>query len=139
MSWRARQRRVGNRCLAATCLAVLIVTAPAFAAVARPAAAAQATDTIAIWGIGQISCGRFVQERERGAGAYGPFDATFRQWLLGFLTALNWSDPERPDLLAGTDAEGAMLWVENHCRSQPLDTFFDAALALRRELVGKAR
>ncbi|MBL8661155.1 MAG: hypothetical protein JNM75_15570 [Rhodospirillales bacterium] len=94
---------------------------------------------MAIWGIGQISCGRFVQERERRPGAYGAYDATFRQWLLGFMTALNWSDPAQRDLLAGSDAEGAMLWVENYCRGQPLDTFFDATLALRRELIEKVR
>lgn len=94
---------------------------------------------VATWGIGQISCGRFIQERERRAGAHGPYDATFRQWLLGFITALNWMDPDRRDLLEGSDAEGAMLWVENYCRAKPLDTFLDAALALRQELGNKAR
>lgn len=94
---------------------------------------------VVIWGIGQISCGRFIQERERRAGPYGSYDATFRQWLLGFITALNWAGPDRRDLLAGADAEGAMLWIENYCRARPLDTFFDAALALRRELAEKSR
>lgn len=110
------------------------------ALLADPATAADQAETdVAIWGIGQISCGRFIQERERRAGPYGSYDATFRQWLLGFITALNWSEPQRRDLLAGADAEGAMLWVENYCRAQPLDTFFDATVALQRELAGRNR
>ncbi len=55
------------------------------------------------------------------------------------MTALNWSDSDQRDMLAGSDAEGAMLWVENYCRNHPLDTFFDATLALRRELSEKPR
>lgn len=103
------------------------------------AAAEERGAGVATWGIGQISCGRFVQERERRPGNRGPYDATFRQWLLGFITALNWSAADRRDLLEGSDAEGAMLWVENYCRGKPLDTFLDAALALRQELANKPR
>lgn len=113
-------------------LSVIVLVCRAGAADAQERAAGVAT-----WGIGQISCGRFITERERRAGAHGPYDATFRQWLLGFITALNWMDPNRQDLLEGSDAEGAMLWVENYCRTHPLDTFFDAALALRQELAAR--
>lgn len=128
------RRRRHVRCSRPRCLASLLLSC-----MLTGAAAAEEAREVSIWGIGQISCGRFVQERERPAGPYGAYDATFRQWLLGFITALNWSDPQRRDRLAGTDAEGAMLWVENHCRTQPLDTFFDAALALERELSRKGR
>lgn len=125
-----------RRCI----LAVIGLALAAFAgATGAPAAAEERAAGVATWGIGQISCGRFIQERERRTGSHGPYDATFRQWLLGFITALNWSDPRRRDLLEGSDAEGAMLWVENHCRAKPLDTFFDAALALRQELSNKQR
>jgi hypothetical protein len=105
---------------------------------AGSALAEDRTQGVVVWGIGQINCGRFVQERERRPGVRGPYDATFRQWFLGFATALNWIMLSNRDLLASTDAEGAMTWLEDYCRAKPDDTFFDAAVALQHEFSTRA-
>ena len=36
-----------------------------------------------------------------------------------------------PDFLVGTDFDGLMVWIDNYCRANPLDTIGAAEVALR--------
>jgi len=78
------------------------------------------------WGVGGMTCGEFVVAREFPDSPVGPYDATFRQWLLGFATAFNIKDPDTADLLGGETAESAMIWIETYCRINPQQEFFQA-------------
>ena len=71
------------------------------------------------WGVGAFSCTSFVEAREFPDSPVGPYDATFRQWLMGFATAFNLKDPDyvalfpklaapEPDAGGGDGAVGAL-------------------------------
>ena len=68
------------------------------------------------WGVGSFSCTQFVESREMPDSPIGPYDATFRQWLMGYATAFNIMDETTSDLLGRTSIERTMNWIENYCR-----------------------
>ena len=78
------------------------------------------------WGVGAFSCTSFVEAREFPDSPVGPYDATFRQWLMGFATAFNLKDPSTADLLGRTSVERAMSWIEGYCRKNGDKEFFAA-------------
>jgi len=78
------------------------------------------------WGVGALSCGNFVEAREFPDSPIGPYDATFRQWLMGFATAFNIKDSSTSDLLGRTSVERAMKWIETYCRTHEDEEFFAA-------------
>lgn len=62
-----------------------------------------------------------------------------RYWVFGYLSGLNtaWGGSYRSgaDLLAKIDDERQVLvWMDNHCRSHPLDTLQKSAHQFYREL-----
>jgi hypothetical protein len=80
-----------------------------------------------IYGIGNKSCGAYVEARRHNTTAA----LYFGNWLTGFLSAVNFENASYyPNILEGTDIEGAMLWLENHCRSHPTEAFGIASMAL---------
>ncbi len=78
------------------------------------------------WGVGAMSCARYVEAREMPDTPVGPFDVTFRQWLMGFTTAFNVKDSATTDLLGRTSVERAMNWIEIYCRKNQDKEFFTA-------------
>jgi hypothetical protein len=101
------------------------------------AAGAQSTspDTqYMIWGWGSESCGSWSAAAQRG-----PSDSrriVYKSWLTGFLTASN-----LPGIAVGrpvydTDAEGAVGWVDNYCKTYPLKKIVDASMQLTFKLEG---
>lgn len=78
------------------------------------------------WGLGAMSCASYVEAREFPDSPVGPYDATFRQWLMGFATAFNLQDPSTADLLGRTSVERAMKWIESYCRKNATEEFFTA-------------
>ncbi len=78
------------------------------------------------WGVGAMSCASYVEAREFPDSPIGPYDATFRQWLMGFATAFNITDNSTADLLGHTSVERAMNWIEGYCRKNGEKEFFSA-------------
>ena len=78
------------------------------------------------WGVGTMSCASYVESRDFPDTPTGPYDATFRQWLMGFTTAFNIKDQSTSDLLGYTSVERAMSWIEGYCRKSPDKEFFSA-------------
>lgn len=78
------------------------------------------------WGVGAWSCSSYVEAREFPDSPIGPYDATFRQWLMGFATAFNIQDNTTADLLGRTSVERAMNWIEGYCRKNGDKEFFAA-------------
>ncbi|NQV48563.1 MAG: hypothetical protein HQ504_12405 [Rhodospirillaceae bacterium] len=78
------------------------------------------------WGVGAMTCANYVDAREFPDSPIGPYDATFRQWLMGFATAFNIKDSSTSDLLGNTSVERAMGWIEGYCRKHGDEEFFTA-------------
>ena len=74
-------------------------------------------------GEGLRSCGAWTKERQ----AESPQSALFATWVLGYVTGMNWVDYSEPDFLMKTDAFGILAWVDNYCRTHPVDTINRAA------------
>lgn len=83
------------------------------------------------------TCGTYVTARDGArAGAHGR-ENMYANWLTGFITAYNMQTPDNYDVAASTDVPSMMLWLENHCRKHPLESFDDAVNALVIELMPK--
>jgi hypothetical protein len=55
-----------------------------------------------------------------------------RGWLLGFLSGIGYVNRDGDDPLDGVDAEGVWAWIDNYCRSYPIQKIGDAAAAFYR-------
>ena len=107
--------------LAGVCLIVMALTAQASA------------QNRLIFGEGLTSCGTWTQARQAGTVKAG----LAAQWVAGWLSGRNRQDGS-PDFLVGTDFDGLMAWIDNYCRSNPLDSVGTAAFRLTTELQSRA-
>lgn len=80
--------------------------------------AADAQGNYAIWGAGGRSCNQFAQSRPDAAKA-----ATFRDYLMGYLTAVNTLVPETYDALGGESLETSLSWLSDYCDAHKMDSF----------------
>jgi hypothetical protein len=96
-----------------------------------------------VWGAGNDSCSRYLQEyAARPSGRF----AEEISWLQGSLTALNidavvkmsdrlgWEQSGDFDLLKHADVAGLESWVLNYCRANAAKNLNDAAAAFMIEL-----
>ena len=68
-----------------------------------------------------------------------PQREVFRKWVFGFLSGANWANENsKADFLQGTDPEGLIAWVDNYCRSNPLNGLARATQELVYELERRA-
>ena len=90
-------------------------------------------------GIGSLSCGTWTRERGQG-GTQADID---KEWIVGFVTGVNWdraiTPTSRGSLLGqGIHANEWFRFVDNYCLSHPNDTVLKAAIDLIRELERRA-
>jgi hypothetical protein len=84
-------------------------------------------------GAGVVSCGEWLNIRSTGGNQANAFQAS--AWIDGFLSGVNAGIPGNSDFLASKPSSIALYaWVDNYCRSHPLDPLRTAALALANEL-----
>jgi hypothetical protein len=110
---------------------------------------AAAQITYFVIGEGQASCGEFLQAAEaerkerpptaRPTQLYNRGYTDFVMFVDGFLTGANAWDTTHSELGKGTDTQGRMAWIENYCRSKPLDRLSNAVIGLRMYLLGEGR
>ena len=82
---------------------------------------------IMVFGAGSNSCGNWLKD----GGS-----VTERAWLQGYITSYNqWKLQVDDDVAKSTDASGMFAWMNNYCRSHPLDPIANAAAVLIVELV----
>ncbi len=86
-------------------------------------------DNVWVLGSGTISCGKWLEEKGNKS-----LRAQRMQWLLGYVTAYNWSNTSRQAQLQ--DGQGALAFVDRYCSNNPLHTVVVAASALIEELGG---
>ena len=77
-----------------------------------------------VYAFGLHSCGTFVEARRNRD------DFLFATWFTGYMTAVNQLSHTAYSMLGTSDIEGAMLWIENYCRKNPLEPFAVASHAL---------
>jgi hypothetical protein len=76
---------------------------------------------------GGVSCGVWLELRRKD-NALGP-----EMWILGFLSAKAHSD--RSSVLKGSDPASFEMWMDKHCREDPLSNIARGSAALYDELI----
>jgi len=79
-------------------------------------------------GFGGDSCGKWIEARARGQSV------GMQYWVLGYISGVNTFRAEGNDFLKEVDAAATFGWLDNYCRSQPLDPFAVAVNKLTAEL-----
>ena len=97
-----------------------------------------------IFGDGLANCSEFLKraETERktrpsSATATQIYDKDYAELVMyadGFLTGANLWDVQNSLVGDSTDTLGRMAWLENYCRTYPLEKFFNALLSFRNFL-----
>jgi hypothetical protein len=77
---------------------------------------------------GAPSCGLWVQE----SGKKSIFEMGFKGWLVGYLSGM--ASMSNDNILQGVDNDSIFLWMENYCRTHPLEDVSDGGEALFNEL-----
>jgi hypothetical protein len=90
----------------------------------------------AVYGAGLVSCGQWQQYRTTGDKANS---FQLEAYIDGFLSGYNLASAG-PDFLKSKPAAVSFyIWIDNYCRDKPLDAITQAMLALRDELLARAR
>jgi hypothetical protein len=83
------------------------------------------------------SCGAYLNARDRGHNLKYDQINVYTAWMLGYLTAYNRLTPDTYDITGGENVNALMLWLENHCKKDPFETFASAMRLLTEELYPK--
>jgi len=87
-----------------------------------------AMDTV---GAGVSSCGAYLTDTKDNA----EFEFTYTAWTQGYLSGLNHTfikGPGRPTEIS--DHQGQKIWINNHCKANPLKKYYVVVQGLWREL-----
>jgi hypothetical protein len=121
----------------------IALTGVGIACVIAARASAEPPHLATVWGAGNDSCSRYLEEY--AAGPSGRFTEEI-SWLEGSVTALNidavvklsdrfgWEKSADFDLLKHADVAFLESWVLNYCRANPTKNLNDAADAFMIEL-----
>lgn len=82
--------------------------------------------------IGMADCGEWVKSQTTGTQKQSD-----RAWLLGFLSGLNQNDIYKNALAKISSAEQIYLWMDNHCKANPLKSVGEGGFKLMNELMQK--
>lgn len=93
-------------------------------------------------GTGTLSCGEFIKQKEANNSTQMDL---FVQWSWGFMSAyamrdnftVRWKGPSKTgNLTTMPDSSTVLLFLEKHCRENPLDNVLSATVALTKALGG---
>lgn len=90
-----------------------------------------------VWDFGVKSCRDYLSTFERQIAGEQTAIADYvryRSWLSGLVTGLSLATGM--DVLKGVEPEGAMRRIQVNCDERPEDDFFNASMALIRQLSG---
>ena len=93
--------------------------------------AASPSYAFTVLGAGAVSCGKWTQQRQNRN------DMQIGGWALGFVSGANAMETNI-DFLEAPDADAVLAWVDNYCRSHPLDQVSTALVHLVIELEQQA-
>lgn len=80
-----------------------------------------------VLGQGNLSCKSWVERRAGDA-----LDAaTMTAWVLGYITAFNqYVSAPQGDVSGGQETQELTAWIDDYCRQNPTDNFYNASAAL---------
>lgn len=81
----------------------------------------------------RLTCAAWTSERNQG----GNRELQVENWLDGYLAGL--SDGSGDSFATVIDQPSSYLWMDNYCRTHPLDNATDAGVFLINELLKKKR
>jgi hypothetical protein len=87
---------------------------------------ANAGDWISYFGVGKLSCGKYIQD----INTYPEAKSAYSWWLAGFVTGTNLAKGRALDI----DKPAYEEWIKKYCQENPLDTFINAAIELNKAL-----
>lgn len=91
------------------------------------------SDAIAVLSIGADSCGQFVASDHQKRELY-------LAWTVGFISGANVGNLGGSRTAGdGWERDSTLLWLDNYCRSSPLDTFVTAVTKFRLELISRSK
>lgn len=82
-------------------------------------ASATSDSQYTLYGIGNLSCGEWVEHRRNGDNSMG-------WWTAGFVSGVGHEGKR----LKATDMAAIEVWLDNHCQKNPLHTFNEGVKAL---------
>lgn len=92
----------------------------------------------AVWIRGGVSCGAWIEAREKEKKGDESDSWTARRWLVGFLSGLAYGENKEfwgPPSSLGT--ETVFLWMDNYCQANRLNDIGDGAEKLFDERTRK--
>ena len=113
--------RAKGRAAACGIVVLIVVTSSAFATHQGPA-----PDHYTVFGVGNRSCGAWLEERRKDS----ILSYSYMHWLTGFLSGVGW----KGDDVRTVDAAAMNAWIDNYCRTHPLENIAKAAQELAIEL-----
>lgn len=75
-----------------------------------------------IYGVGRQNCSTYLAARKAG----GFEEISYKNWIMGYLTAVNQSTAQTYDILGESDIQGALSWLDHHCEKYRTDTIYMA-------------
>jgi hypothetical protein len=66
------------------------------------------------FGVGNRSCDQYVSDAQQPDRGF-----VYETWLSGYLSAFNTYNMGIPDILTGTDFDGAVSWIKHYCSEHP--------------------
>jgi hypothetical protein len=91
------------------------------------------TGVNAIGATGDISCGKWSKDRSSGIVKD---QLSLASWLIGYLNGVaRWSEV---DILTNADRESLMVWMDNYCKTYPLESIDHGGFDLSIELIKKS-
>ena len=73
-----------------------------------------------IYGVGRQNCSTYLEARKSG----GFEELSYKNWIMGYLTAVNHSTPLTYNILGDSDIQGALAWLDRHCEKYPGETIY---------------
>lgn len=86
-------------------------------------------------GTGNSTCGQYLEAAKHGRDASAPFE----QWLAGYITARNQTDPAVLDYAGDIADAEAQAWLGKFCQTRLHAKYFEAADALLSDLARAGR
>ncbi len=88
-----------------------------------------------VYGVGSQGCGKYVAATDQSKRGAPQAAYVYMTWMSGFVSHASVLDST--DYFKNSDTESVGLWLENYCRTHPLESFSTAVISLMFELVKK--
>jgi hypothetical protein len=82
---------------------------------ALPVQAADEHGRYWIYGVGRQACTTYLEARKAG----GIEELSYKNWIMGYITAVNQNSADTYNILGQYDFQGAMVWLDQYCQKNP--------------------